>query len=88
MALSLNVNLVALALLVGIPFVFDSFTAYEIGLYLIFGLVSLSVALCWGQTGFLPLGQGLFFGFGAYLYGFSVIEESLFLSDAADEVCD
>ena len=55
--------------LVVVPFVWDSFTAYELGLYLLYGIVGQGIALCWGRAGFLPLGQALFFGIGAYLSG-------------------
>ena len=52
-----------------VPFVWSSFTAYELGLYLLYGMVGQGIALCWGRAGFLPLGQALFFGLGAYLAG-------------------
>ena len=52
-----------------VPFVWSSFTAYELGLYLLYGMVGQGIALCWGRAGFLPLGQALFFGIGAYLAG-------------------
>ncbi|WP_350153963.1 branched-chain amino acid ABC transporter ATP-binding protein/permease [Marinovum algicola] len=39
------------------------------GLYLLYGMVAQGIALCWGRAGFLPLGQALFFGIGAYLSG-------------------
>ena len=52
-----------------VPFVWGSFTAYELGLYLLYGMVGQGIALCWGRAGFLPLGQALFFGLGAYLAG-------------------
>ena len=55
--------------LVAVPFVWDSFTAYELGLYLLYGMVGQGIALCWGRAGFLPLGQALFFGIGAYISG-------------------
>ena len=52
-----------------VPLVWGSYTAYELGLYLIYGMVGQGVALCWGRAGFLPLGQALFFGIGAYIAG-------------------
>ncbi|MDD1780443.1 ATP-binding cassette domain-containing protein [Enterovibrio sp. ZSDZ35] len=78
-----NVNLYALAFIFALPLFIDSYTAYEVGLYLIFGLAALSVASCWGQAGFLPLGQAVFFGLGAYLYGYVNIEQSSVLSVSA-----
>ena len=55
--------------LVLVPFFLSSFAAYELGLYLLYGMVGQGIALCWGRAGFLPLGQALFFGLGAYLAG-------------------
>ncbi len=59
----------AFAVLLAVPFVLDSFTAYQLGLYILYGMVGQGIALCWGRAGFLPLGQALFFGIGAYLAG-------------------
>lgn len=53
--------------LLSVPGVMDEFFAYELGLYLLFGIVAQGIALAWGRAGFLPLGQALFFGLGAYL---------------------
>ena len=58
----------ALALLC-VPWLGNDFLAYQIGLFLLYGVASQGVALCWGQLGFLPLGHALFFGLGAYLSG-------------------
>ncbi len=52
-----------------VPFIWDTFVAYQLGLYLLYGMVAQGIALCWGRTGFLPLGQALFFGIGAYVSG-------------------
>lgn len=52
-----------------VPFIWDTFVAYQLGLYLLYGMVAQGIALCWGRTGFLPLGQALFFGIGAYISG-------------------
>ena len=63
---------VSLAVLLGlllVPLAWDSFTAYELGRYLLYGIVGQGIALCWGRAGFLPLGQALFFGLGAYVSG-------------------
>ena len=58
----------ALALLF-VPVIWDSFTAYQLGRYLLYGMVAQGIALCWGRAGFLPLGQALYFGLGAYIAG-------------------
>jgi branched-chain amino acid transport system permease protein len=57
------------AALVAVPVLGDSFLAYQVGLYLLYGLVAQGIVLSWGRCGFLPLGQALFFGLGAYLAG-------------------
>lgn len=60
--------LLAIALL-SLPWLGSEFLAYQIALFLIYGIAAQGVALCWGRLGFLPLGQSLFFGLGAYLAG-------------------
>jgi len=55
--------------LVVLPFLTDDFVAYQIALFLIYGMAAQGVALCWGKLGFLPLGHALFFGLAAYLFG-------------------
>lgn len=56
--------------LLAVPFAWDFFVAYELGLYLLYGIVGQGLVICWGRAGFLPLGQALFFGIGAYLSGY------------------
>ncbi len=58
-----------IAALVLLPFVGGEFVAYQIGLFLLYGVAAQGVALCWGRLGFLPLGHAVFFGVGAYLSG-------------------
>ncbi|PZQ78258.1 MAG: hypothetical protein DI563_00940 [Variovorax paradoxus] len=55
--------------LVALPFASSEFVAYQIALFVIYGIAAQAVALCWGRLGFLPLGHALFFGLGAYLFG-------------------
>ena len=43
---------------------------YQLGLlakFLCFGLVAVGIGLAWGRGGMLTLGQGVFFGLGAYM---------------------
>ncbi|HJO56632.1 MAG TPA: ATP-binding cassette domain-containing protein [Nitrospinaceae bacterium] len=63
-------------LLVGLftlPTLFGDFWAYQLGLYFLYSIAALGIGICWGQAGFLPLGQAMFLGIGAYLSGFSLI---------------
>ncbi len=69
MALSLGYSAAIVVALAAVPFAWGSFTAFQLGLYLIYGIAAQGVALCWGRAGFLPLGQALFFGIGAYIVG-------------------
>jgi len=57
------------AALVALRFVGNDFLAYQVALFLIYGIATQGVALCWGRLGFLPLGHALFFGLGAYIAG-------------------
>ncbi len=57
------------AALVALPIAGNDFLAYQVALFLIYGIATQGVALCWGRLGFLPLGHALFFGLGAYLAG-------------------
>jgi branched-chain amino acid transport system permease protein len=63
------VVLIAIAL----PFLLGQFWAYQLGLYALYAAAAVGVGLCWGQGGFLPLGQALFFGLAAYLSGLAFI---------------
>jgi branched-chain amino acid transport system permease protein len=65
-----SVAIVALLLL---PFVAGEFWAYQMGLLFLYAIAALGIGLCWGRAGFLPLGQGLFFGLSAYLSGLALI---------------
>lgn len=49
-----SMGLLALGLL-SVPFIGGDFFAYQIGLFLIYGIATQGVALCWGRLGFLPL---------------------------------
>ena len=64
----------AIAALLLLPLLAGDFWAYQMGLLYLYAIAALSVGLCWGRTGFLPLGQGLFFGLAAYLSGLALIE--------------
>ncbi|MEP1766557.1 MAG: ATP-binding cassette domain-containing protein [Sulfitobacter sp.] len=55
-----------LAVLLLIPQMFGDFMAYQIGLYLIYGIAAQGIGYLWGKTEILPLGQALFFGVAAY----------------------
>jgi branched-chain amino acid transport system permease protein len=60
-------------IIVLLPLAVGKFWAYQLGLYGLYAAAAVGLGLCWGQAGFLPLGQALFFGFAAYLSGFAFI---------------
>ena len=62
----LNFLFLAGLLLLLFPLVFDDFRLNMVGKYLTFAFVVVGLVLCWGRTGILSLGQGIFFGLGGY----------------------
>jgi branched-chain amino acid transport system permease protein len=56
-----------------LPFLLGEFWSYQLGLYALYAVAAVGVGLCWGQAGFLPLGQALFFGLAAYLSGLAFV---------------
>src|SRR5580658_7062249 len=61
-----GIALVAALILIFLPLVLDIFRLNLVGKYLTYAFVAIGLVLCWGQTGILSLGQGLFFGLGGY----------------------
>jgi urea transport system permease protein len=58
--------LVALLIVVVLPLALDIFRLNLVGKYLTYAFVAVGLVLCWGSTGILSLGQGMFFGLGGY----------------------
>ncbi|HSC69103.1 MAG TPA: urea ABC transporter permease subunit UrtC [Cellvibrio sp.] len=56
----------ALILVVVLPFALDIFRLNLVGKYLTYAFVAVGLVLCWGYGGILSLGQGVFFGLGGY----------------------
>ncbi len=54
------------------PLLLDQFWLNRIAKYLVYGMLGVAVALSWGYAGILNLGQGLFFGAGAYMLAMSL----------------
>ncbi|MBR9840544.1 MAG: urea ABC transporter permease subunit UrtC [Rhodobacteraceae bacterium] len=44
----------------------DDFLLNQLATYGVYGLLAVSISLCWGSGGILNLGQGIAFGLGAY----------------------
>jgi branched-chain amino acid transport system permease protein len=64
---------VVVPIAIALPFLLGQFWAYQLGLYALYAAAAVGVGLCWGQAGFLPLGQALFFGLAAYISGLAFI---------------
>src|SRR4030081_2637673 len=60
------------ALIMCAPLILEPFWLNRIAKYLVFGMLGVAVALSWGYAGILNLGQGLFFGIGAYMLAMSL----------------
>jgi urea transport system permease protein len=58
--------LIALLIVVLLPLMLDNFRLNLVGKYLTYAFVAVGLVLCWGYTGILSLGQGVFFGLGGY----------------------
>lgn len=54
------------------PLFGDEFWLNRIAKYLVYGMLGTAIALTWGYAGILNLGQGLFFGMGAYMLAMSL----------------
>src|SRR6201994_3090622 len=62
----IGIAVVAVLILVVFPPALDSFRLNLVGKYLTYAFVAIGLVLCWGYTGILSLGQGVFFGLGGY----------------------
>ncbi len=58
--------LVGVTIMVVLPLLLDNFRLNLVGKYLTYAFVAVGLVLCWGYTGILSLGQGVFFGLGGY----------------------
>ena len=71
-ALDLSAYAIFIGLILCAPLVLDEFWLNRTAKFLVYGLLGVAVALSWGYAGILNLGQGLFFGLGAYMMAMSL----------------
>jgi len=57
-----------MVLMLAYPLVQGSYAAGQFSLFLVYGLLALSLSLIWGYTGILSFGQVAFFGVAGYTY--------------------
>lgn len=71
-----NLEILAYAAFIGflflMPMFMDEFGLNRFSKYLVFGMCGVAISLSWGYAGILNLGQGMFFGVGAYAMAFSL----------------
>ncbi len=67
------VAIVGLALLIGLPRLVDEYSLLQITVYVVMGMLGVSLGFIWGFGGILCFGQSAFFGLGAYVYAVAVI---------------
>jgi branched-chain amino acid transport system permease protein len=60
-------------LVFAVPAVAETFVLFDLTLFIVMSVLSLSLALVWGFGGILCFGQSMFFGLGAYAYAVAVI---------------
>jgi len=64
-----GIAVLALLLLVVAPSALSTFRLNNLGKYCCYAIAAVGIGLAWGRGGMLVLGQGLFFGLGAYAMG-------------------
>jgi urea transport system permease protein len=60
------------AVILSLPYFLDLFWLNRMSKYLVYGMLGIAISLSWGYAGVLNLGQGLFFGIGAYTIAMSL----------------
>lgn len=61
-----------IAVILLLPQFADPFWINRFSKYLVYGMLGVAISLAWGYAGILNLGQGLFFGIGAYAMAFTL----------------
>ena len=56
-----------------VPLFFPAYYINVLSLFLIMGILALSLDLIWGYTGLLSFGQAAFFGLGGYTYAIAAM---------------
>ena len=65
--------LLVTAAVVALAWLIPEFRALQITIWIIYGLLALSLVLVWGRAGIFSFGQSAFFGIGGYVYGIAAI---------------
>lgn len=70
--IQLSAYLAFVAAIFALGFFLDGFWLNRIATFLVYGMAAVAVSMSWGYGGVLNLGQGLFFGYGAYMLAMSL----------------
>ncbi len=70
--LEIATYLIFIALILVLPLFLGEFWLNRLAKYLVYGMLGIAICLSWGYAGILNLGQGLFFGAGAYMMAMSL----------------
>jgi urea transport system permease protein len=65
------IGIAVFALLALAPLLVGAYAVAQLALYVIYGVLAMSLALIWGRAGLLCFGQAMFFGIGAYAMAIS-----------------
>jgi len=65
------IGIAVFALLALTPLLAGAYALAQLTLYVIYGMLAMSLALIWGRAGLLCFGQAMFFGIGAYAMAIS-----------------
>ena len=65
------IGIAVFALLALAPLLGGAYAIAQLTLYVIYGMLAMSLALIWGRAGLLCFGQAMFFGIGAYAMAIS-----------------
>jgi branched-chain amino acid transport system permease protein/urea transport system permease protein len=65
------IGIAVFALLALAPLLAGPYALAQLALYVIYGMLAMSLALIWGRAGLLCFGQAMFFGIGAYAMAIS-----------------
>lgn len=71
-AASIAAYLLFFAAIFLLPWFLNGFWINRIAIYLVYSICAVAISMSWGYAGVLNLGQGLFFGIGAYMLAMSL----------------
>ncbi len=70
------IGIIGIALLLGLPRLVGLYTLLQLTVYLVMGMLAMSLALVWGIGGIFSFGQATFFGLGGYAYAVAAFNMS------------